>query len=290
MRKKKSGMKQFRCRILLAGILITGSTCLEAQWFRISQVADRVWLIEDHQAANIYLVEGNDAALIIDTGLGAADLVSAVRKLTDKPLFVVNTHGHPDHCGANYQFEEIYIHAADSSSAHSLMDPESRERTASMMLQGATPSPEETYTGEIYDPRIITVSEGYVFNLGSRYIQVMETPGHTPGGICLLDKENRMLFSGDNNNSLVWLFLQGCTPLSEYLVTLEKQEKRLGEFDTLFPGHGPKMQAGFIRDQIACVKSILDGTCDPKSYESFAGNALICTFGRASVAFNPDNL
>ena len=71
---------------------------------------------------------------------------------------------------------------------------------------------------------------------------------------------------------------------------MEKQEKRLGEFDTLFPGHGPKIQADFILDQIACVKSILDGTCDPEPYESFAGNALICKFGRAMVAYNPDNL
>lgn len=118
----------------------------------------------------------------------------------------------------------------------------------------------------------------------------METPGHTPGSICLLDIDNELLFSGDNNNMLVWLFLGGCTPLHEYLETLEKQQRRLAEFETLFPGHGPPMAADFINDQVACVKAILDGTCESRPYESFAGNAMICTWGRASVAYNPDNL
>ncbi len=283
-------MKKLIYRVLFTGILFTLATGLEAQWFTLTEVANKVWLIDDHHAANIYLVEGNDAALIIDTGLGVADLVSTVRELTDKPLYVVNTHGHPDHCGANYQFGEVYIHEADASAALAYLDPAVRERTDSIMLRGEKPSPEETYTGEAYETRMIPVSEGYIFNLGNRYIQVMETPGHTPGGICLLDKENRLLFSGDNNNILVWLFLPGCTPLSEYLVTLEKQEKKLGEFDTLFPGHGPKIEADFIQDQISCVKSILDGTCDPEPYESFAGDAMICKFGRAMVAYNPENL
>jgi glyoxylase-like metal-dependent hydrolase (beta-lactamase superfamily II) len=118
----------------------------------------------------------------------------------------------------------------------------------------------------------------------------METPGHTPGGICFLDMENKLFFSGDNNNGLVWLFLQNCKPLHEYLVTLEKQASLLNEFTTLLPGHGPEMSSDFVKDQVACVKGILDKSLERKPYQSFAGNAMIATFGKASVAFNPDNL
>jgi hypothetical protein len=50
------------------------------------------------------------------------------------------------------------------------------------------------------------------------------------------------------------------------------------------------MPADFIEDQIVCVKGILDGTLERKPYQSFAGNAMISTAGKASVAFNPENL
>lgn len=99
-----------------------------------------------------------------------------------------------------------------------------------------------------------------------------------------------MLFSGDNNNTLVWLFLHECLPLHDYLTTLEKLGRRIGEFDTMFPGHGIPKPAGFINDQISCVKSILDGNCESIEYKSFAGDGLMCTYGQASVAYNPDNL
>lgn len=284
-------MKTFNFFLLF---LILASVTLFAQtddaWFQVSKIAENVWRLDDHKAANIYLVAGTDSALIIDTGVGAADLVAAVRKLTDKPLIVVNTHGHPDHCGANYQFEKAYVHVTDSAAARMFCKPEFRAQVSASMLGGAKPDSADLYTGQIFYTQLLPVNEGRVFNLGGIRLEVMETPGHTPGGICLLDRANKRLFSGDNNNILVWLFLKGCLPLSKYLVTLEKQQARLAEFDVLFPGHGPEIPGDFILDQIACVKSILDGTCESEVYKSFAGDGRICKHGRASVAFSPDNL
>jgi glyoxylase-like metal-dependent hydrolase (beta-lactamase superfamily II) len=259
-------------------------------WYSVKELAPRVWVIGDHGADNMYLIEGNDSSLLVDTGLGVADLASFVKKLTSKPLIVVNTHGHPDHAGANYQFEKVYVYPADSSAARSCNRPEAREGSTKTMLQGNKPSADELYKGTPINTRLVPVREGYVFNLGGRRIQVMETPGHTPGELCLLDIENKLLFTGDNNNGLVWLFLQNCRPLHEYLVTLEKQVKRINEFTTIFPGHGAPMPADFINNQVACVKGILDGTLERKPYQSFAGNAMVSVSGRASVAFNPGNL
>lgn len=259
-------------------------------WYSVKEVSPKVWLIDDHGADNMYLIEGKDSSLLVDTGLGAADLASFVKKLTSKPLIVVNTHGHPDHAGANYQFNKVYVHPADSSTARACNRPEAREGSGNTMLQRNRPSADELFKGIPINTRLVPVQEGYVFNLGGRRIQVMETPGHTPGEICLLDIENKLLFTGDNNNGLVWLFLQNCKPLHEYLVSLEKQVKRITEFTTIFPGHGVPMPADFIKDQVICVKGILDGTLERKEYKSFAGNAMISTFGKASVAFNPENL
>jgi hydroxyacylglutathione hydrolase len=259
-------------------------------WFSVKEVFPKVWVIGDHGADNMYVIEGKDSALLVDTGLGAADLVSCIKKITSKPLIVVNTHGHPDHSGANYQFEKVYMDLADMEAAKSYNTPEARAGSSGNMLRGNAPSEAEKYKGTIYETKLISVKDGYIFNLGGRRIRVMETPGHTPGGLCFLDMENKLLFSGDNNNSLVWLFLGNCRPLHEYLVTLEKQVSRLNEFTTILPGHGPEMTSDFIKDQVACVKGILDGSLERKPYQSFAGNAMIAVFGKASVAFNPENL
>ena len=85
-------------------LLLFSSTALTAQttvspWFNIKELFPKVWVIDDHKAVNLYLVEGNDSALLIDTGIGAADLISQVKKLSEKPLIVINTHGHSDHAG-----------------------------------------------------------------------------------------------------------------------------------------------------------------------------------------------
>ena len=277
--------------LVLAAAAINQTSCQDAgTWFSAKEVFPKVWQISDHGADNMYVIEGSDSSLLIDTGLGAADLASFVKKLTLKPMIVVNTHGHPDHSGANHQFEKVYLGAGDIAAARSYNTPEARAGASGNMTDGNKPSDTEIYIGKIHDTKLLPVKDGYIFNLGGRRIQVMETPGHTPGSICFLDIGNKLLFTGDNNNTLVWLFLQNCRPLHEYLVTLEKQLKRLDEFTSLLPGHGPVMSSDFIKDQVVCVKGILDGSLERKPYKSFAGEAMASTFGKSSVAFNPDNL
>jgi hydroxyacylglutathione hydrolase len=276
--------------LLLAAIPFSLTAQTETGWFSAKEVSPKVWQIDDNGADNIWLVEGQDSSMLIDTGLGVADLASFVKKITMKPLIVINTHGHPDHSGSNYQFEKVYVHPADSSDARRCNLPKARAASSGSMTQGKAPSESDKYKGKPFNTRLISASENQIFNLGGRRLQVMETPGHTHGSICLLDIENKLLFTGDNNNVLVWLFLQNCNPLHEYLITLEKQVKKLDSFSILFPGHGFQMQSDFINDQVVCVKGILDKSLEAKPYKSFAGDAMISTYGRASVAFNPGNL
>lgn len=280
--------------ILLIAAIASGLAMVSGQtstsWFTVSKAGPGVWIISDHGSDNIYLVEGSDSALLIDTGLGVADLATRVRKITDLPFAVINTHGHPDHAGSNYQFSKVYIHPADSAAARAYNSPETRQSASKNMTGETAPPSEELFNGTPFNTELIPVREGHLFRLGGRNIRVIEAPGHTPGEICLLDIENRLLFTGDNNNVLVWLFLQNCRPLNEYLSTLQKQAGMMSEFTTIYPGHGGAMPADFINDQIECVKGILNNTLERKPYESFAGNALISTYGRASVAFDPGNL
>ena len=79
-------------------------------------------------------------------------------------------------------------------------------------------------------------------------------------------------------------------PLEWYLETLQRLNDRAGEFDTLMPGHGTPLDSTFIEEQIVCVQNILSSKCKGRDYNTFAGSAKLCSYKRASVAFNPENL
>ena len=56
------------------------------------------------------MIVGKEKAMLIDTGHGYGNLKQVVKSITDKPLYIVNTHGHLDHTSGNAQFEEKYIY------------------------------------------------------------------------------------------------------------------------------------------------------------------------------------
>lgn len=235
--------------------------------FTATKIADG-WAITEKNSmvgANVYVVEGKDSALIIDTGYGQGDLKAFIETLTKLPLIVVNTHGHGDHTGNNKQFAKIYVHPDDFYMFRS------NSKNA---------------------PKLIPVREGYVFNLGDRKIEVIDVPGHTPGSIVLLDAASKVLFSGDNTNNLVWLFLGDCKPLEVYLQSLEKVQKRINDFNIVMPGHNEPLVKTFVADQIGCVKAILNGTVEAAPYEhQYAQKGVMLgKFGEAQVAYDPKNL
>jgi glyoxylase-like metal-dependent hydrolase (beta-lactamase superfamily II) len=238
-------------------------------WFRVTSVADRVWRIDDRDTVNAYLIEGDESALLVDTTTGRGDLARCVAALTRRPVQVVATHGHGDHVGGIRQFKKVYVHPADLGVVRAFL-------------------PWWDWLG--LRTRLVPVRQGDRFDLGHRLIKVIEVPGHTPGSICLLDVAHRLLFTGDNNNGMVWLFLRESTPLATYLQTLRRLNRRAGEFDTILPGHGAPLDAAFIGEQIVCIEHILDGTAEVKPYQWFGGTASVSQYKRAMVAFDPDHL
>jgi hydroxyacylglutathione hydrolase len=280
-------------QIINEKVLLVSAQNAPASWFTSASMTKNVMRISDHGADNMYLVIGTQKAMLIDNGLGSANIRDYVKTLTKLPVIVVITHGHPDHAGGNYQFKEVYIHPDDMALATGYNSlPKKSGGAAGMMTGGAKVPDNDVFKDTLnhQSTKMIPIKDGQVFDLGGRKLEVIYTPGHTAGEICLLDKENRMLFTGDNDNSLVWLHILGTLPLEVYLQSLEKINARANEFDNLYPGHGDAVDKDFIAEQITCVQSILDGTCVSKDYDSFAGKGKLCTYKRASVAYNPDNL
>ena len=263
-----------------------------SKWFTSKEVAEKVFAIDDHGSDNFYLIEGSDSALLIDNGIGAASVRDYIASLTKLPIIVVNTHGHPDHSGANYQFPLVYGHPDDFAGTISYNTLAQRRNTIRNAHNDPLFSDYLVFKDTIgLKPTVLKpVREGRVFDLGNRKLEVIEVPGHTPGSICLLDKQNKLLFAGDNSNLLVWLFLNNSEPLEIYLQSLKKLNARNEEYNTIFPGHGDPIDKTFIEEQIGCVENILKGSCSPTNYQSTVGNALLCTYKRSSVAYSPNNL
>ena len=177
--------------------------------FKTQSVARGVWHIEDSRGGVMYLVAGEERALLIDTGWGTGDLPALVATLTPLPVMVVNTHAHPDHMGGNRQFPQVYIHLNDL--------PQAQDSGAAL----------------------VAVYDGYQWDLGRRQIRVIGVPGHTPGSICLLDRETRILFSGDSPRpGPIWLHVGTALSVQEFGTGLQRLRAFAGEFDTIAPSHG----------------------------------------------------
>ena len=137
------------------------------------RIDDHTWEGNGHLVYNesVYVLEGEERALVIDAGTWIPNLYQTVTKLTDKPVTLALTHGHGDHVGGAVGFPEAWIHPADTA----LLGPRRKD-----------------YRGEVK-----YLSEGQVFDLGGRKVEVLYTPGHTSGSVSFFDKDRGYGFSGD---------------------------------------------------------------------------------------------
>jgi len=171
-----------------------------------------------------YVVEGGLRAAVIDTFYTQeADFGAAVREITQLPLVVLNTHGHGDHTGGNLYFDRVYLNERDQRMLRRYFDNPHVKK----MIEAHKLTPCE----------VVSLKEGDVFDLGGVTLEVMETPAHTPGGVCFLDREDRILFTGDTVLDMIWMQLPDSLPILKLVETMKSVRARKGEYDFLLTGH-----------------------------------------------------
>lgn len=211
-----------------------------------------IWAITNRWQNFMYLIIGTDKAMLIDSGYGEGDLRQFVEEITDKPVMVVNTHGHFDHTGGNAWWEDVWMTRDTALEARRTFSPIQEEWLSA--------KPHKDYK-EHY------VSDGDILDIGGREIEVIEIPAHNEGSIALLDKKNRLLFVGDElEGGQVLLFArQKNISLKEAVSAHKKNMLRLlakrSEYDFICPAHNGVMLLPdpYLNDFITLSDNILSG-------------------------------
>jgi glyoxylase-like metal-dependent hydrolase (beta-lactamase superfamily II) len=181
-------------------------------WFEVYKVAPETFAIyEPHQSEEVisYLILGQQRAILFDTGMGISDIRAVTKQLARLPIIVLNSHTHNDHVGGNWQFDTIYSMDTDFSRQNAKGSVDDAEaELAPGQICGTLP---KNFDPATYRTRPWTISK-YIHNgdkidLGSRTIEVLSTPGHTPDAITLFDRGNGLLFTGDTYYpATIWLY------------------------------------------------------------------------------------
>ncbi len=189
--------------------------------------------------ANCYIVadESSKEAVVIDPGAEGDRILSVINENDLEVKYVFNTHGHIDHIAANSDLLEetnaqLLIHKDD---AEFLQNP---ELNLASFIGGAGSEIELPQADKLLE-------DGDKIKCGDLVFEIIHTPGHTPGGICL--KVNNLLFSGDT------LFSLGIGRTDFPLGSQQKLKESINKIVILeddvevYPGHGERATLAQIK-------------------------------------------
>lgn len=186
-------------------------------YFRVEEIAPKTWkILTDGDYS--YLLEGEDDALLIDSGYGAGDIRAYCENMIGRPVSrIVNTHDHFDHTALNGLFDLAYM----------------AEETVPLATV-PFPSFEGITFSRDYDVEV--VDDGSVIPLKGRDLLVFKIPDHAVGSIVLLDRKERILFVGDEIGMPFGKPIS--TSVENWLRLMDKIVPFLPEFDIMYGGAG----------------------------------------------------
>ena len=236
-------------------------------WFEVYRVDDGVYAIyEPGQFEEVmsFLITGTDFALLFDTGLGIGNIRTVVDQLTDLDVVVLNSHTHYDHIGGNHLFETIY--GLDTEYTRTRALGSAPEAVAGFLQDGWVWKPlPDGFSRADYQSRAFEidhiVGEGDTIDVGGRVLEILHTPGHAPDSICLIDRENRVLFTGDTFYlAPLYTHIPGGS-FEDYSRTASRLAGLAGDIDRAFTSHNvPVVDADYMTALGAAFDAIESGT------------------------------
>ncbi len=256
-------------------------------WYKVYDVGHHTYAIVEPynwEETICYLIIGSNKALLFDTGMGMDHVLPVIKELTHLPIWVLNSHTHPDHIGGNYEFSHImamntaYTHhsAANGYSHQQVRD----EVTPGSICLSRLPGFD---TAHYYiHPFTVTryINNGYIINLGNRQLKVIRTPGHTPDAICLYDEQARYLWTGDSfYHGPIFLFDEA-TNLHDYGTSIALIARYACNATWVLPAHNLPMVKP--TELIAAANAYTQIVTGNKKVSAADGDVLTYDFGQFS--------
>ena len=164
-------------------------------WFTVEKIDSKTYAISEYkhwEKVHCYLLLGSNRACLIDTGLGIGNIKSITDELTDLPIQVITTHVHWDHIGGHNLYNRISVHQNGVKWLESgipIPVEEIKKNLVKGMKSDVLPEGFDVNNYKLYTGKPDHIlADGEIINLGNREIKVLHTPGHSPGHICLYEK------------------------------------------------------------------------------------------------------
>lgn len=198
------------------------------EWFHVQTLAPGVWQLTEPGHVCMWLVAGDERAVLIDTGCGFHPLRPLVEELAGGlPVTVLQTHHHVDHVGSSHEFDEVLIHPAGVAALAAGVAAEDLEgyrdyAVAMDRAASAYADADHRFFHLMRDEHTLrplpdclregtwsitpveasgTVDEGDTIDLGGRELRLLHTPGHSPADLSIELPDAGLLFGGDTVNT-----------------------------------------------------------------------------------------
>lgn len=177
---------------------------------QIIQMNENTYRFEDG-FVRFFLLIGDNKAVLIDSGASCNNALELAKTITDKDIFLLNTHGDIDHLSGTASFSEIYMHASDYNNC----DVKSKFPSTSL----------------------VEINDNDIIDLGNRPLKIIYIPGHTRGSVAILDISHRTLFAGDSvQKGHIYMF-GAHRDIDSYEASLDKIIAIENEFDNIIASH-----------------------------------------------------
>ena len=273
-------------------------------FYKVDKISPNTWRIAEpiEPTITMYLICGSEHAVLVDTAFGLGDLAGLCAKLTDKPVTLFCSHAHPDHVLGNWQFESGLLSAADSAYYSMLANPE--------MYAGMLTKEQSGWAREIITQKtgitefnelpadsikfcpVEDIKDGDVIDLGDRKLEVLAVPGHTPGSLVLIDRAEKLAYSGDAINQYPWMFIETSLSLEEYRDALARTYEKLDGIEKIYHGHSPEepVYIDELPDQLRILDGVISGSLVGEPFEQEAGSGLKIETEKWHLFYDPKRI